>query len=60
MECIKKYTLPAAVSSPSTAEGFHLKLGFLSGEIIIVKAANEADWNDLIHCLGPVCIDLPL
>ena len=53
---LKRYTLPAALCTPSSnpAEGHLLKLCFLSGDIIIVKAKNEADWNDLLRCLGPV------
>lgn len=52
----KRYTLPAILSTPSSSvsEGHLLKLGFLNGEIIIVKARSEGDWNDLLRCLGPV------
>lgn len=54
--CLKRYTLPALLSSPSyqASEGNLLKLGFLNGEIIIVKAKTETDWGDLMRCLGPV------
>lgn len=53
----KRYTLPAILSTPSSSvsEGHLLKLGFLNGEIIVVKARSEGDWHDLLGCLGPVC-----
>lgn len=55
---LKSYALPAIISTviDSTVDGRALKLGFLSGDILLVKARNEGDWLTLNRCLGPVSL----
>lgn len=58
---IKSYDLPAILSTVvgSLVEDRTLKLGFLTGDLLLIKAINEEDWLDLFNCLGPVsCIKI--
>lgn len=54
--CLKSYTLPAIVSAivDSTRSPRTLKLGFLSGDLLLVRASSEKDWSHILRCLGPV------